>query len=130
MSADNKAVLRRFYKDVVEGGDMEAIDHIAAESFVDHQPAPGQAPGAEGVKQFVSGVRQGLSHVNVDIEHIVAEGDLLACHVAIRGRHTGELFGMPPSGKDVVIRVSDVVRFKNGTVVERWGVEDMSGLMA
>jgi predicted ester cyclase len=37
--------------------------------------------------------------------------------------------GMPPSGKDVMLRVSDLVRIENGKAVERWGVEDMSGLI-
>jgi len=29
----------------------------------------------------------------------------------------------------VAFRIADMVRFHNGKVVERWGVEDMSGLM-
>ena len=57
-----------------------------------------------------------------------AEGDTVVAHVSMRGKHTGELMGMPPSGKDVTMRVSDLVRMENGKAVERWGVEDMSGL--
>ena len=130
MSAENKAVLRRFYKDVLEKGNVSVVDQIAAHNFVDHQPAPGQGPGGEGVKQFVSSVRGGLSDMRVELEHVIAEGDLVASHVTIRGRHTGDLFGIPPSGKDVTVRISDVVRIQNGKVTERWGVEDMSGLIA
>lgn len=129
MSAENKAVLRRFFKDVLEGGNVSAVGQIVAHDFVDHQPAPGQGPGVEGVKQFVAGVRGGLSHLRVELEHVVAEGDLVASHVTISGLHTGDLFGMPPSGKDVTIRISDIVRMQNGKVTERWGVEDLSGLM-
>jgi hypothetical protein len=29
-----------------------------------------------------------------------------------------------------VMRTSDIVRFENGKVVERWGVEDMSGFVS
>ena len=129
MSAENKAILRRFFRQVLEGGDLNAIDLIASANFVDHQPAPGQGPGVEGVKQFVSTLRHGLSNLRVELEHMIAEGDLVASHVTVRGTHTGDLFGMPPSGKDVAFRVSDVVRIQNGKVVERWGVEDMSGVV-
>ena len=128
MSAENKAALRRFYKEVFEGGDLSIIDKLAKPNFVDHQPAPGQAPGPEGVRQFVTQMRAGLSNVRVEIEHILAEDDLVSAHVTIRGTHTGDLMGMPPSGKDVSFRVGDVVRFENGKAAERWGVEDMSGL--
>jgi predicted ester cyclase len=130
MSAEHKAVVQRFYKDVLEGGDLSAVDQIAVQDVVDHTPAPGQGPGAEGVKQFVSGLRRGLSNLQVDVERMVAEGDLIACHITVRGRHTGELFGAPPSGKDVAFRIADMVRLRDGKVIERWGVEDMSGLMA
>jgi predicted ester cyclase len=61
---------------------------------------------------------------------MVAEGDLVVAHAACRGKHTGDLMGIPPSGKDVVMRVSDLVRIENGKAVERWGVEDMSGVMS
>jgi predicted ester cyclase len=37
--------------------------------------------------------------------------------------------GIPASGQDVIMRVSDLVRIENGKAVERWGVEDMSGLV-
>jgi len=130
MSAENKELLRRFYKKVLEGGDLSIIDGLTTPDFVDHQPAPGQGPGAAGVKQFVTALRTGLSGVRVEIERFVAEDDLVAAHVTVRGKHTGDLMGMPPTGKDVSFRVSDVVRVKNGKVAERWGVEDMSGLMA
>ena len=130
MSTANKAVVTRFYKDVLEGGDLSAVDQIADSKVVDHQPAPGQGSGIEGVKQFVSSVRKGLSNLHTEIEHMVAEGDLVAVHATIRGRHTGELFGMPASGRDIAVRISDMVRFQNGKVIERWGVEDMSGLMS
>lgn len=130
MSVANKQLLERFFKAVLEGGDLSAIDEMVAPGFVDHQPAPGQGSGVEGVKQFVTGVRGGMSNLQVDVEHLIAEGDFVASHVTIRGRHTGDLMGVPPSGKHVTVRISDVVRIQNGKVTERWGVEDMSGLVA
>jgi predicted ester cyclase len=38
--------------------------------------------------------------------------------------------GIAPTGRDVVLRISDIVRMVNGKAVERWGVEDMSGLFS
>ena len=68
-----------------------------------------------------------VSDLRVSVEDIIAEGDKVATHLSVSGKHTGELMGIPPSGKEVVMRVSDIVRIENGKAVERWGVEDMSG---
>ena len=129
MSEENKTKARRFYSEVMQKGNLAVIDDIIAPDFVDHQPAPGQEPGAAGIKQFVTALRSAISGLQVTVEHMVAEGDMVVAHVVCRGKHTGELMGIPPSGQDVVMRVSDLVRIQNGKAVERWGVEDMSGLM-
>lgn len=129
MSEENKAKARRFYSEVMQQGNWATLDELVAPDFVDHQPAPGQAAGSAGIKQFVTGLRAAISGLQVSVEHMIAEGNMVAAHVVCRGKHTGELMGMPPSGKDVVMRVSDLVRIENGKAVERWGVEDMSGLV-
>ena len=103
------------------------LDGLAMPDFLDHSSGPGQAPGVEGIKQFFTELRAGISDLQVSVEQMVAEGDTVAAHLSIRGRHTGELMGIPPSGKAVVLRVSDIVRLENGKAAERWGVEDMSG---
>jgi predicted ester cyclase len=129
MSEANKTKLRQFYSEVFEKGNLTVLDDLAAAGFTDHQPAPGQEPGLAGVKQFVTAMQNAIGGLQVSVEHMIAEGDFVMAHVVCRGKHTGDLFGIPPSGKDVVMRVSDLVRFQNGKAVERWGVEDMSGMM-
>ncbi len=129
MSEDNKAKMRRFYDEVVQKGNFAAVDELVVPHFVDHNPGPGQPPGAEGVRQFFAAVRAAVTGLRVSVDHVVAEGDKVAAHVSMRGKHTGALMGIPPSGKEIVMRVSDIVRIENGKAVERWGVEDMSGLV-
>ena len=115
MSEENKAKVRQFFKEVVEKGNLAMFDEFVTPDFVDHQPAPGQLPGAAGVRQFFTSMRAAISNLQVTIEHMIAEGDLVAAHVSIRGKHTGELMGVPGSGKDVVMRVSDKPSgFNNG----------------
>lgn len=130
MSEDNKAKMQRFYEEVVQKGNFATLDELAAPNFVDHNPAPGQAPGAAGVMEFFTAMRAAVSDLRVSVEHMIAEGDKVVAHVSINGTHTGELMGIPPSGKKVVMRFSDLVRIENGKAVERWGVEDMSGFVS
>jgi steroid delta-isomerase-like uncharacterized protein len=130
MSEENKAKMRQFYEEVVQKGNLAVLDELVAPNFVDHNPAPGQAAGAAGVRQYFTAMRAAVTDIRVDIEQILAEGDKVVGHIAVRGTHTGDLMGMPASGREVVMRVSDIVRIENGKAVERWGVEDMSGFMS
>lgn len=130
VSEDNKAKMRQFYEEVVQKGNVAMLDELVAPHFVDHNPGPGQAPGAEGVMQFFTAMRAALTGLRVSVDHVIAEGDKVVAHVSMRGKHTGELMGIPPSGKEVVMRVSDIVRIENGKAAERWGIEDMSGLVS
>ena len=49
---DNKALIRRFYSEIDEGN-LDAIDELVAENYLDHSPPPfpGIGPGREGLKQ-------------------------------------------------------------------------------
>src|SRR5262245_45840986 len=93
MSEQNKARARQFYSEVMQKGNLAMIDDLVAPNFLDHQPAPGQAPGSAGVKQFVTALRAAISGLQVSVEHIIAEGDMVVAHVVTRGKHTGELMG-------------------------------------
>ena len=42
------------------------------------------------------------------------------------GTHTGEVFGLPPSGQDVQVRGMEIFRCEGGKIVEHWGAVDMS----
>jgi hypothetical protein len=44
---------------------------------------------------------------------------------AMTGTHTGEAFGLPPSGQDIRVRGLEIWRCAGGKVVEHWGVVDM-----
>jgi len=130
MSEENRALMRRFYEEVMNEGNLAAIDELCAPGFIDHSPSPGQAPGAEGLKQAFAAMGSAFRDIRVTVDHMVAEGDTVAAHITFRGTQTRELMGIPPSGREAVLRVSDIVRFAGGKAVERWGVEDMSGLLA
>ena len=50
-------------------------------------------------------------------------------HKVFHGTHTGELLGIPPTGREVEILVIDVVRVADGRIVEHWGIVDRLGLL-
>src|SRR6478672_9531099 len=50
---DNKDLVRRFYREI-DAGNIDALDELVAEDYLDHSPPPFPgigAPGREGLKQ-------------------------------------------------------------------------------
>ncbi len=59
----------------------------------------------------------------------VAEGDKVATLKTFSGTHEGELMGLPPIRRRVAFDIFDLLRIRDGKVVEHWGVYDIAGLM-
>jgi predicted ester cyclase len=49
--------------------------------------------------------------------------------MVMRGRHTGELMGAAPTGRQIAVNVATFVRFADGRVAERWQHGDNLGLL-
>ena len=130
MSEQNKALARRFYETVFNRKDVDAIDELCVQDFVDHSAMPGQAPGTEGVKEMFTALVRAFPDLRVDVEELIAERDLVAARVSGGGTHKGELFGTAPTGKALRFNAIDVIRFQNGKAVEVWHQgDDAIGLM-
>ena len=63
------------------------------------------------------------------INKVVAESDTVVLHCTHHARHTGELMGIPPTGRVVAYDYVHIVRFRGGKVVEHWAVRDDMTLM-
>ena len=128
MAEDLKALARRAYA-IMGGGDLDELDELMVPGFIDHDPEPDQAPGAEGVKEAFRRIRSGFPDLKLTPEAIYTDGDTVIARVRITGTHKGEFFGIPPTGKSIDIAVIDIVRIEDGKAVERWGVFDALTLM-
>ncbi|GAA3149344.1 ester cyclase [Nonomuraea roseoviolacea] len=119
-----KDVIRRIVREVFEQGNVEVVDELLAEDFVDHSLQHARffsaASDREGFKQMALMARNGLSGLKAELDLVVAEGDLVAARVLATGVHDGPLMGVPPTGKPVDLADFHYFRFKNGKVSEHW----------
>ncbi len=122
------AVQERFGKAVMSG-DLDVFDEVLAPNFVDHDPAPDQGKGVEGLKGFFRSLRTAFPDLRVTPIHAVPTDDHLAIAYTIEGTHTGPLMGIPPSGKRVKVRGMQIARYENGKIAERWGSSDQLGML-
>ena len=129
MSAeDNKAIVRCAY-DAINQNDLDALDEMVDSDITDHDPAPGQGPGLEGVKQYFSSLHTAFPDVHMDVEDMIAEGEKVVARVSVSGTHQGEFLGIVPTGNQVAIKGIDILRIVDGKVVEHWGKFDDLGML-
>jgi predicted ester cyclase len=122
---ENKALIRRFYEEI-DKGNLDAMDELVAENYVDHNPPPfpGLAAGREGLKQAFKifwEATPGSHH----IEDQIAEGDKVVTRLTAYGKHEGHLPGAPRTGNDLKMTSITIHRIANGKLVEKWAEKDV-----
>jgi steroid delta-isomerase-like uncharacterized protein len=116
----NKALLRRFFEELFNKGDLSVADEIVSDDYLANDPAPGETPGLQGLKVFVTSTRTAFPDVEFTIDDMIAEGDKVATRWTFRGTHRGEFGGVPASGNHVVFNALNIHRIANGKLQEAW----------
>ena len=131
MADDPRDLVRRLHADALAiGRDLDLVDGYFAEDFVSHNRPPDLPPGAEGVKAFFAVFRDALPDVEVVVDQLIGEGEWVAVATTTRGTHTGgPLLGIPATGRRLTVVGVDMVRVRDGRIVEHRGVTDMVDLL-
>ncbi len=125
---ENQALVRRFFEELWNQGNLAVADELLSTDHV-HHFSDEDIHGPDGVKQLVNWLHTAFPDIHTSIDDVVAEGDKVAVRFTIRGLHQGEGMGIPPTGKRVVYTGIDIFRLAGGRIVERWGEVDSLGLM-
>jgi steroid delta-isomerase-like uncharacterized protein len=128
-SAENKALVRLAYDELLEQGKFDNIGNLVHEEFVDHSNPPGWATDREGLRQLCEYFRSAFPDIKVVFDDVVCEGDTVMHRQTMRGTHLGEFFGIPATGKQVTYRGSHLWRILDGRLVEHQANNDDLGLM-
>src|ERR1700761_1301112 len=96
---DNKALIRRFYKEINDGN-LDAMDELVAENYLDHSPQPFSGIGSsrEGLKQAFRMFWEATPGRH-GIEDQIAEGDKVVTRLTAYGVHERDLPGLPATGR-------------------------------
>jgi predicted ester cyclase len=129
MSEENKALARRILKDLVVALNLDNLDVYFADDVVVHVPFLDLPPGREGLRVLYSSFPGAISDVALTIEDQIAEGGRVVTRWSSEFTHTGDLFGVPATGKRVKQSGIMIYRIKGGKVVEQWAEANMLGLM-
>ena len=124
MSLSNeKNVIKSFIEEVFNQHDISAAEKY----FPKENPSIGM--GSEGFKQSLNALFTAFPDIHANIEHIVAENDLVVVFLNFTGTHKGEFQGMPSTNKKINIRSADLYKIEDEMIVGHWDVVDQLNLL-
>jgi steroid delta-isomerase-like uncharacterized protein len=127
--AEVKEIARRVLEEPWQGKLDETLELIA-DDYLGHVPgAPEPVRGKDGFREFVHAYLAGFPDGSITVAEQIAEGEFVASRWTGRGTNTGELMGMPPTGKQVTVEGITYARISDGKTREAWISWDSLSLM-
>ena len=130
MSAENKALARRYFEEVWNLQKPAVLDQIIANGAIDHDPAHPFLPvGPEGQKQLFTKYTAAFPDSQFTVDAIIAEGDLVAVRWSVRGTHEGTLDNLAATQKQVNLTGTTTMLIVGGKIAEMWNNWDALGML-
>jgi steroid delta-isomerase-like uncharacterized protein len=121
--------LVRHFNEAFNANDLDSAGTVFAPNAVIHNSGAPDPLNLEGFKQFGGVFRTAFPDGKLTIEDLIVEGDKIVSRVTYRGTHTGDMMGIPPTGKPVTVSAMIIDLFADGKIVESWRLFDQMGMM-
>ena len=126
----------RSARDVVEElfrrqreGDDTVLDDLVATDLVNHAAGP---QGREGLRAVLRTIEVDLGPTELELHHLIVEGDLVVQHVTLHGTHRAStmplLADAHATGRSAAWTFIHIWRVADGMLVEHWACRDDMGL--
>lgn len=130
MSTDqNKTIYRRFIQEVFNEGRLDVLGTLVSPTYVLHDAPPGSPRGPEAIAAVVTMFRTAFPDLAIELDELVAEGDIVCARATTRGTHRGPIMGLAATGRAVAMTGLTMVRIVEGRLLESWVRNDVAGLM-
>jgi steroid delta-isomerase-like uncharacterized protein len=127
MVPENEAIVRRFFEELWNEGDLGVADELIAADHV-HDVGGEELRGPDGVKGAVTWLRTAFPDLRFEIDSLISDGDQAAVRWTASGTHLGPFAGVPPTGRRVEWTGSDWFRLHRGRIIDAWVIADGEGL--
>ena len=122
---ENKLLVRRFIEEIINTGNVDAIEHFIAPDYTEVHEGKKHPIGIQGAKEHILGVRQTYPDLTLTVEQQIAEGDWVATCITARGTHKGSWLGMKPTGKAVAFTGVNINKVVDGRIFEHGGAANL-----
>ena len=128
MSAENEAVVRRFYEQMNNERKLELAPELFTADHRFHDPQVPAGDGPAGIATAVSAYQTGVDG-HWEIEEMFSAGDRVVVRWTGSGTHVAEMNGIPPTGRSIEVDAISIHRVAGGKIAETWEVWDTLGVL-
>lgn len=125
----NKAIIRRMTEEFYNQGNIESAEQFFADTYVHHDSAAPQVRDRDGLKAALRAFLAGCPDLHITTDALFAEGDTVTKRWTYHATHTGDLAGLPPTGRRITMSGLELFRLADGKIVESWLGYDNHSLM-
>jgi ketosteroid isomerase-like protein len=124
MAASNKETVRKV-QDAWNEKRLDDLDQYFAPDFKANSNDPNAAAGLAGAKASFGQMNRIFSERKAQIVDLIEEGDRVVIGNRVSGKHTGEEWMRARAdGKAYDVESWSIYRFRDGKIVEHWGLND------
>lgn len=128
MRPSNAALARRWFEEVWNERRTEIIDELVTAESVCYSEA-GELRGKEAFMQLVHGpFVTAFPDLRVEVQEVADAGDVAVVRWTAAATHTGDLPGMPATGRRISFRGLTWIRYRDGKMVEGFDCWNQAGL--
>jgi steroid delta-isomerase-like uncharacterized protein len=127
LGAANMAFYTRVFDVAVNEGRTDILDSAYVEDAVLHTVP--EVKGKANCKAYYENFVTGFTERQFIVKEIFADGDKLVKYWQFKGKHTGNFFGIPATGKSVDVIGCTIVKMKDGKIAEEQDFMDNMVLM-
>ncbi len=123
------AAVREFVARVFNGHEPELVREYMTPDIVWHGNTVGEINGVDTLVAVLTGFIGALPDIHAEEQDIIASGDLVALRQVVSATQSGDLLGIPATGKPVTWNAVDIYRVdEDGKITEQWAFEDMAAI--
>jgi len=122
----NKALAERYF-DAAFKPDLDALKEILSPDYV-HHPQLGTDESLDDALRGLQERTTMFPDQAVTVEDMFVKGNKIAWRGIFSGTYSGDIEGLPATGKKVKMRGFSILRVENGKIAEAWGGRDLLSL--
>ena len=127
----NKELIEAYFNRVWNNGELELLDDLIDEHYINHSPGGSAAPvpGPAGLKPIIAAMRSGFPDLHYAIRDLVITEDKIVARVVMTATLLGKLWDLHPNGRRIEVSQINIEHVKNGKITDHWRLTDELSMM-
>lgn len=125
---DNIILVRRYFDEVLNPGNLDAARALFASNHIAHYPSYPPIHGYAEWKQNISTLHTAFPDMHTAIEDEIVTEDKVVVRYTVRATHLGVFENRPATGRSVKFTGIGIFQVANGKIVEQWHEANALGM--